>query len=518
MPTTDAPSQPTCTLGVSDRMLSAFRDDVVSRAEAARLAAHVEMCPACRERLATFDILASALRSERPPEPDVARLWQAILIAANTHGRVRRFSGIAHLDVSWRRLSAIAAVIILCVGFATVFSLHRPTSSPPATPTATLAPAPTSTSTSVPTATATPALLPARPLVWQPVGAPASAEPTAFANDGETAYMCAVESTLRIWRTGDQGAHWIPARVVPNDPSMNMCELVVDVSDPTVAALAWSPRGGGAGDPFTGLMTTVDGGATWQATPSAPFTRIDQLDSRGGVIYALRETVNSTNAVEYHLWASADRMRSWRQIDHGLPSAIVGFWLQPSGSGIVIVVSGGATGTIATQLWSSPDDGGTWRLLDVPGIMSSYWPARSRPFGMPTDGIVVHFLHGQFHVCVADTPADMTAQNNQTSALICSTDGGVTWQTRTSFPVKQSALIAIADDGALLAVGPDASGSRTLYRLAASADQWQSLGALPESDVAYCPAPGSGVLWSVGYDSSQTGSQQSHIFTTNYLP
>jgi hypothetical protein len=39
----DAPSRPRCPLGVSTRTLSALRDDALGRAEAARIASHVEI-------------------------------------------------------------------------------------------------------------------------------------------------------------------------------------------------------------------------------------------------------------------------------------------------------------------------------------------------------------------------------------------------------------------------------------------------------------------------------------------
>ncbi len=506
MATPDAPSQPVCSLGISDRTLSALRDAALSRAKATRLAAHVETCPACRERLDAFDTLAGALRSERPPEPDAARLWQSIITAAGSTARVRRFSGFAPQRVSWRRLGAIAAVILLCISFVALFNLHRSTGVAPGTPTATSITPPLATPTALPTATATPSLLPARPLTWQTVGMPAQGLPSVFANDGETAYICDVEATLRIWHTSDRGAHWIPARVVPNDSSMNECELVVDASDPSVAALAWSPRGGGAGDPFTGLMTTVDGGATWQATPTTSFLRIDQLDSRGGVIYALRETADSSNSVEYHLWASSDRMQTWRQIDRNLPpEAFTGFWLQSDGQGIVVALSSGSDLHSPSELFLSNDDGASWRPLDVPGNVPPYWSARSWPFGSSTNGIAIRSIQGQFHICVLD----MTAQSSQASVVNCSTDGGATWQSRAVFPAMpntttgssgpQRALVDMTSDGTLLGIGSDASGSEILYRLVANSDHWQSLGPLPEPVVVYRPAPGSGMLWTTPY-------------------
>jgi hypothetical protein len=59
-------------------------------------------------------------------------------------------------------------------------------------------------------------------------------------------------------------------------------------------------------------MTTVDGGVTWQALPYQPFVAYNQLDSRAGVIYALRETATGDGSVAYHLWASHDSMRCAR--------------------------------------------------------------------------------------------------------------------------------------------------------------------------------------------------------------
>lgn len=305
-----------------------------------------------------------------------------------------------------------------------------------------------------------------------------------------------VGPVLHIWRTYNRGASWVPARVVPNDPSMNLCELVVDASDPSVAALVWQPRGGGAGDGFTGLMTTVDGGATWQAISSQPFIRIDQLDSRGGVIYALRETANSSNSVESHVWASSDRMRTWRQVDHGLPNDVAGFWLQPNGSSILVVTSDGLT---SSQLWLSPDGGATWRQLSIPGGAPFYRPARLAGFGTAPNNIVAHSIQGQFHICVSNMTLG-TSDPNSLPTLTCSTDSGAAWHARTLLPLTTATgtsvgvnLMAISNDGAVLAYGLG-----DLYRLTAGSYRWQSLGPLPQAaqpGANYCPSPGAGIVW-----------------------
>ena len=520
-----APDQPVCPLGVPERALSALRDDGmdgVGRADAGRLAAHVATCPACSERLTAFDSLADILRSERPPEPD-GRLWPALATSATATnatgspariGRLR-LSGVRRADASWSRVGALVAVLLLTIGFVALFNLRQP--APPAhhQPTATLAPTPAATATSQPN------LLPAQPLTWRPVSFTDPQGAIAFANDGQSAYRCWItgdpqgDSILNIWRTSDRGAHWIPAREVPNDPTINGCQLVVDASDPSVAALAWEPRGGGAGDSFTGLMTTVDGGVTWQAVSSEPFVRIDQLDSRGGVIYALRETVNGANAVEYHLWASNDSMRGSRQVDHGIPEPLAGFWLQPDGDGILAVVSDGSDGS---QLWSSPDGGATWRHISAPGGLPSYMTARFATAGAAPNGIVARWLQGQFHICVSN--ATIGAATPTTTDVTCSADGGKTWRARpmllipTAQGVSLSAnLVGIADDGAVLA-----SDSTTLYRLPAASTRWQSLGALPEPSVYYSPSPGAGMLWAVPGYLGNPVDPQNRIFTADYTP
>lgn len=530
-----------CDLGLTDRTLSAWRDDALRDSERARLAAHVADCPACRERLAELGAIAAALRSERPPEPD-GRLWQAIAAAAASAPARQRRLGARPLPLGrlpWSGLGAVAAVLLLVLGFAQLFAMRgAPTARPTTTATASTVP----TSTPLPTATpsSTPALLPARPLSWRTVTLPAgslygslhSGTPAvAFAGDGETAYTCGVtaQPALRIWVTHDRGRNWSSAQVIPPTPSVNGCELVADTSDPSVAALCWAPRGGGAGDSCTGWMTTVDGGVTWQALPYQPFVAYNQLDSRAGVIYALRETPAGDGSVAYHLWASHDSMRTWRQMDHGLPADVAGFWLQPDSPSILAVLSGGAYGFTPTQLWSSPDDGATWRRLDVPAVLPTYTPARFRVDYGGNGGIFVSARSGQpWRICVAN----ISAQNPASNSLTCTADGGRTWQPRpllNLFPIadglpSHGLPIGIADDGAFLVTAEtaeDNGGSLlyTLFRLPAGADRWQPLGRLPQFFVTYCPGGGTtlGTLWATSAPGINP-DPRGRIYTADYAP
>lgn len=377
------------------------------------------------------------------------------------------------------------------------------------------------------TATSTPAaFLPQHPLAWHPVTLPQAATfPTvAFAGDGQTAYACAfpvaANGQLRVWTTTDRAAHWVPARSLPSQPSAgNRCELVVDQSDPSVAALCWVPNGGGAGDSCTVWLITTDGGSTWRYDPAAinNFAAIDQLDSRSGVIYALRETASSSNTVIYHLWRSYDRMRSWQQVDHGLLPAVAGFWLQPGGRGIFAVVSGGAN-LAATQLFTSPDDGASWKPLTAPIALPAYQPARFASGPMAGAIAVLPHSGAPFEICVANYTADAPTPN----ALSCSTDGGVSWRSLPPlFRAGSMLVIGIAGDRAILAIGADvqnASGAisdYTLHRFAEGASQWQPLGSIPQFAVTYVPAPGAGTLWAYIAPGMSLDPQQ-RLFTAAY--
>lgn len=533
-PSSPTPTLPPCTRGLTAADLSAYRDGAPIGDTAAALDAHIAGCPACRARLAQFDHLADALRAERAPEPD-ERLWQVVRRAAETGAR-HRFGRRPLLLPGWRDrastghpyttvvrplwggVGAAAAVLLLVLGFAQLFALHgastRVTHTPTATPFPTITPLPTPT----------PALLPAHPLAWHAETLPAN--PTEFdegaitpAGDGQTAYACGVTSSpqLLIWMTHDQGRDWTPAQVIPPAPNVNGCELVVDTSDASVAALCWVGRGGGAGDSCTMWMTTVDSGVTWQQVPYQPFVAYDQLDSRGGAIYAVRETESANGSVAYHLSESRDRMRTWKNIDAGLADAVAGFWLQPDTQAILAVQSGDAPNA-PSYLWFSPDDGTTWRPLTVPVPLRPYAPARLSN-GPSSNTIVVLARAGHpTQICTEGSTPQLA------NAVTCSSDGGQTWQSRPALsgtPPYQyggPGAIAIANDGSVLAATPAGTASGYgLYRLKPGATSWQLLGNLPQLNVVYCPGSGAGTLWATPALGTNLDPQQ-RMFTAAYTP
>lgn len=121
---------PSCTLSLPVETLSAWHDGALDAAETQRVGAHAETCPGCRARLAAYERAGRALRMQQPPEPG-DQLWRDVqhsFIAVprdpeTTRGRRRLLGG----------MGALAAVLLLAVGFAQVFHAHTPpTGGPPA--------------------------------------------------------------------------------------------------------------------------------------------------------------------------------------------------------------------------------------------------------------------------------------------------------------------------------------------------------------------------------------------------
>lgn len=103
-----------CALALSPAVLSAWRDDALPGAEAARVAAHIPTCAACQVRLADYDELARGLAAIRVPEPVGGYGRNPRTRAGNigNRGRGPKLVG---------GLGALAAVALLALAFAQVF-------------------------------------------------------------------------------------------------------------------------------------------------------------------------------------------------------------------------------------------------------------------------------------------------------------------------------------------------------------------------------------------------------------
>src|SRR5690242_13034182 len=149
-----------CPLSISHATIAAWRDGALPSDESARIATHVSGCEACRREIALYQSLDDALRRQPAPQSD-GRLWRAVKAGMTSSRRprstrrtVRRVAGAT---------SALAAVLLLALGFAQLFQAHGAVTSRPG-----------STATARGTPTPLPTARPASPAVrvaapdWQP--------------------------------------------------------------------------------------------------------------------------------------------------------------------------------------------------------------------------------------------------------------------------------------------------------------------------------------------------------------
>ena len=260
----------------------------------------------------------------------------------------------------------------------------------------------------------TTALLPAQPLTWTQTGQlPSGASGLVSATglvvapaDGATAYWCGAtrmtspteQVKVEAWATRDGGATWsapatLPSRVgsMPADAQFDGCALQVDSLVPTtaLATLSYSVPGNGAGFSGAADYATFDGGRAWRQVAveqAAMYQQFQQLASVGSTIYAVRAlfspyTDTSPPAYHYHIWASTDAMRTWRQVDTGVPDDVRQFWIDPA-SGVMLAQTsardGLGLGPVGLgHLYLSADHGATWTQLTAPTLDSAWaqWTA-----------------------------------------------------------------------------------------------------------------------------------------------
>jgi len=100
------------------RRLGAWLDGALDERAAGRVSGHADGCARCRSEIAELGRLRTVLRATlQPVEPDWTGFWQGIVRGVEDARHVRP----ARVAPAWRRprwaLSAVAAVLVLSVGF-----------------------------------------------------------------------------------------------------------------------------------------------------------------------------------------------------------------------------------------------------------------------------------------------------------------------------------------------------------------------------------------------------------------
>lgn len=488
---------PTCDLGLTRETVAAWHDGVLAAAEAERLAAHVATCPACRAHRADFEEAERLVREERVPEPD-QRLWDSVRAAVPDRSSGRVFN--------WRMppmvagLGAVAAVLLLALGFALLFRTlgARPITTVAPTATATTArPSPTASSTPLPTSTPSP-ITQGTPLQWQAVALPPgmtgiNREDALVASpaDGATAYACFVAPNgaafeAQVWVTHDTAQSW--SRVAtPATGALGSCSLVVDDAQPSVVVLGVGPQG--APPNQTDFYLTTNGGASWRALPQGfSISSLVTYEHASARIYAVTDQRQPDFSLLVRVQRSDDGGATWTPVDAGLRSQNVvpqALWLQPD-TGALLVEA--AFNSSSPSLYESDDGGMTWNMFAAMqgGAFIVATPLPSRPW----------------RVCRISQPSPNA---NQINGLDCYLDGNP--QERFSprpllitpgNPESNPSYFALLPDGSLLARALDSpqGTTYTLYRLASGATSWENVGHIPQFRVMDTVTTGNAdLLW-----------------------
>lgn len=493
-----------CPLGLSSETLAAWRDEFLPATEARRIAAHVARCDACRARLADFERLAHPLRAERTPEPD-ERLWLAIRASlARTPQRARTGwrdaasgmnGGGGRNRRTWGTLAAVAAVVLLAVGFASLFAVLRPGHGTTGTATPTISPriSPTTTRT---TSTG--------PIQWQafaswPQGQSGpSAEDTfpSIAN-ANTAYLCeppaSASANEQIWVTQNltapnHGAQWTHAGDLPiAHQQVNTCALEVDRSNPATLLATVGPQTGTTDRNFSSL----DGGATWREIAQQPLffhgSFLSGLASYQGRVYALAATTspNPPQLDNATILVSSDQMRTWQPIPGSVRYDT--FWLNP-GNGELL-----AHGANSRQFVFSDDGGQTWHAFQDPLPFDTYAYVAQAPV-----------KDQSWVICGLALPSGASSSTGPAHTAVCTEDLGKAYTTLPNLPDTPAGaydpagdiqLVGITSDGSVLAMLGNGGIPKTqpsptgypLWRLPPGGTRWQSLGTPPQYLVGYVP-------------------------------
>ncbi|MGZ3602570.1 MAG: hypothetical protein ACXWQ5_23845 [Ktedonobacterales bacterium] len=511
-----------CPEGITSAMLAAWRDGVLSTAEAERIAAHAPECPVCSAELATYDRMDAALRRMGAPEPD-GRLWQAVRDSmkggrrrqlGRAGGRAPRLAG---------GLGAVAAVVLLALGLAQVVHYRAVLS---ARTSATATSTPQGTPTPLPTA------IPPAPAVngphpnWQQAQLPTPLDDKHFLmfaiapNDGESAYACNVMSddnggTLTFYRTNDRALHWTTlTQIQVKQSSVSIkCYVQVDAQDANRVLMAIYVYSMTSSNRLTWYELSEDGGATWTRLDAT--WELSSLATVNGKTYALRRK----DETPQYLAASVDHLHTWQSVSQALvgPNQWVGnFWISPEGKLLAEVSTlpdASASPTTATSpfplptiaLWQSSDGGAHWSSFATPTVSGS--GGFMFVVGQPVAG-------QPWHVCIPYQPQIGVSD----ASLNCTFDGGRTWLARpllcTTAPCPASSQVSksyitqysnqyvqfytLASDGAVLvaALAPSITDQPGLYRLPRGSTTWEYLGPLAgDYTYTYAPTAQGGILW-----------------------
>ena len=348
-----------CEHGLTSATLSAWHDHDLNAVEEQEIGDHIQSCSACQAYLQQVDAIVSAFQAQKKPVLTRSVLEHLPVSARHRWGRLARIQPQRRRMI--QSIGAAAAVIVIVVGFAAVFSRFAQNAVPQF-----------------------------KPLVWQagvfPAGTrtdPQFSIPNVAASDGEIAYQCVLPQQsgastalpAQIWVSDNRAMSWthtadLPTGALTGANQITSCWVTVDDANPDIAVANAQPSDSLTASITNSSFVTFDGGKTWQLLGDPENFPVLDLSTWHNSMYICCAANTGILAGTY----TGDSVQSWQPIMQQILAAhqeLQQFYVTPD-TGELLAIAGKDG---VRHLWLSKDAGESWTPIPapvVPGYLAAY--------------------------------------------------------------------------------------------------------------------------------------------------
>jgi anti-sigma factor RsiW len=395
-----------------------------------------------------------------------------------------------------------ASVVLIVSGFAALFyqvgGARRPSDAATPTPT-------------TPALTWVDVALPVVPAGYAP------AHLSVAPSDSNVAYACAIapdtpNARPAVWRSGDRVRTWTRATDIPFTPSdIQDCVIAIDQIESriAVATIAWGKPDATGGNVHSSNFVTFDAGASWREVGFGADESLLALATWRGKTYSTL----GENGFNSHIVVSDDQMKTGKALAAPFSSTaafIVKLWIEPA-HGLFVLEAQSQTSSTEGKLWSSDDQGQTWKAL--PSYSAPLDWIAIRP---PRSGAALSYCGVPFN-----GDGDETGLVALRLKIVCTFDGGVTWRqsndVASGVTSGSGGIVGIAHDGSVFgSIDEVEKKSTTLYWLPPGKTQWQTVEHWDQNAFLFViPTGNHDVLWRGILEQTADGAVY-HFATATY--